>query len=83
MTHIPTSPDSDNAICPNCKTKFGYVVKDGKVTCHQCNTEQVLPVIMTGDMEYRCLDCKTDFTAPDGNPRCPSCNKLWKKPPLP
>ena len=54
MTHIPTSPDSDNAICPNCKTKFGYVVKDGKVTCHQCNTEQVLPVIMTGAPGYRC-----------------------------
>ena len=82
MTHHPMSADSDNALCPNCDTKFGYVVKDNKVICPMCLTEQELPVIMTGDMEYHCFDCGMDFTAPDSNPRCLVCHAVWKEPPV-
>ena len=82
MTHIPAPADIGNATCPTCNTKFGYVVQDDKVTCPACNTAQELPVIMTGNMEYRCLKCKTDFTTSDSAPRCPMCRATWKKQPI-
>ena len=82
MTHIPAPVNRENALCPSCNIEFGYVVNEDNntVACPGCGTEQELPVIMTGKMEYRCLDCGTDFTAPDSNPCCPGCGEAWKDP---
>lgn len=66
-------PDTDNAKCPSCETKFGYVVKDGQVTCPMCKTAQELPVIMVEHGEYRCLNCNMDFSSADSDVRCPMC----------
>ena len=60
--------------CPKCGVRFGYVVKDHKVTCLLCNTSQELPIIKTGNVSYACFDCEANFTSLEPNPPCPVCH---------
>ncbi len=78
MEHHPM-PKDINALCPNCNTKFGYVVENGRIVCPICRTEQQLPVIKIGDMDFYCLDCEASFASTDREPKCPWCHKVWQK----
>ncbi len=74
MVHIPEIR-AINSLCPNCGTRFGYVVEDGKVACPACRWVQLLPIIKIELQEYLCIPCNVDFTVPDGSPiACPECH---------
>ncbi len=80
MVHIPEIR-SVNAVCPSCKTKFGYVVDNNTVTCPVCRYPQPLPIIQIGTDEYLCIPCRVSFTATDNGPVvCPQCETpvAWK-----
>ncbi len=77
MVHHPTI-SSVNAKCPHCGLVFGYVAQDGKIECPSCHTTQDLPVILTHQDDYYCIDCHTSFS-PEARPGS-ACHECGKKP---
>lgn len=61
--NMPHNGKPFNSFCPGCGVVFGYVVKDGKVTCPICSFVQPLPIIRLDDNEYFCIPCRASRMA--------------------